>query len=152
MFYYIRIILIIHCLTSDSDPYWAHTDYSLFIYREKTLWSISPPFRTCLLSAYELPIVLYYLTVGIYGQRLRGHVSPTTPTCSPLPSRIGRCLAAATNPQYWHRTATYYRQTDSAAMPAIMILIAPIRLRSTDRMIVPICLRSTDRLIDKLYA
>ena len=34
---------------------------------------------------------------------------------------------------YWHRTATYHRQTDSAAMPAITILIAPIRLRSTDR-------------------
>ena len=30
------IIIIIHCLTSDSDPYWAHTDYSLFTYREKT--------------------------------------------------------------------------------------------------------------------
>ena len=28
----------------------------------------------------------------------------------------------------WHCTATYHRQTDSAAMPAIMILIAPVRL------------------------
>ena len=49
-------------------------------------------------------------------------------------------------------------------MPAITILIAPIRLRSTnriivpvrlrstDRMIVPVRLRLTDRLIDKLYA
>jgi hypothetical protein len=50
-----------------------------------------------------------------------------------------------------YRTATYHRQTDSAAMPAIMILIALIRLRSTDQMIVPIRLRLTDRLIDKLY-
>jgi len=23
---------------SDLDPYWAHADYSLFIYREKTLF------------------------------------------------------------------------------------------------------------------
>ena len=37
-------------------------------------------------------------------------------------------------------------------MPTITILIAPIRLRSTDRIIVPVRLRSTDRLIDKLYA
>ena len=42
--------------------------------------------------------------------------------------------------------------TDSAAMPAITILIAPIRLRSTDRIIVPVHLRLTDRLIDKLSA
>ena len=45
----------------------------------------------------------------------------------------------------------YHRQTDSAAMPAITILIVPIRLRSTDQ-IVPIRLRLTDQLIDKLYA
>jgi len=32
------IIIIIHYLTSDSDPYWAHTDYSLYTYREKTLF------------------------------------------------------------------------------------------------------------------
>ena len=52
----------------------------------------------------------------------------------------------------WHRTATYHRQTDSAATPAITILIAPIRLRSTEQMIVPVRLRLTDRMIDKLYA
>ena len=34
--YYI-IIIIIYCLTSDSDPYWAHADYSLYTYGEKTL-------------------------------------------------------------------------------------------------------------------
>ena len=49
----------------------------------------------------------------------------------------------------WHRTATYHRQTDSAAMPAITILIAPIHLRSTDQIIVPVRLRSTDRLTDR---
>ena len=50
----------------------------------------------------------------------------------PPPSRICRRLAAATNPQYWHRTAMYHRQTDSAATPAITILIAQVHLRSTD--------------------
>jgi len=79
--------------------------------------------------------------------------APTTParslsfTLSNLPAS-----AAATNPQQWHCTATYHRQTNSAAMPAITILIVPIHLRSTDQMIVPIRLRLTDRLIDKLYA
>ena len=32
------IIIIIHYLTSDLDPCWAHTDYSLYTYREKTLF------------------------------------------------------------------------------------------------------------------
>ena len=41
----------------------------------------------------------------------------------------------------------YHRQTDSAAMPTITILIAPIRLRSTDQTIVPVRLRSTNRMI-----
>ena len=36
------IIIIIHCLTSDSDPYWAYADYSLFIYREKTPFKKTP--------------------------------------------------------------------------------------------------------------
>ena len=31
------LIIIIHCLTSDSDPYWAHADYSLYTCGEKTL-------------------------------------------------------------------------------------------------------------------
>jgi hypothetical protein len=35
-------IIIIHCLMSDSDPYWAHADYSLYIYREKTLFKKTP--------------------------------------------------------------------------------------------------------------
>jgi len=30
--------IIIHCLISDLDPYWAYADYSLYIYREKTLF------------------------------------------------------------------------------------------------------------------
>ena len=59
--------MIIYYLTSNLDPYWTYADYSLYIYREKTLFkktiqSISPPFKTRLLSAYKLPIVLYYLT------------------------------------------------------------------------------------------
>ena len=36
------IIIIIYCLTSDSDPYWAYTDYSLYTYREKTLFKKTP--------------------------------------------------------------------------------------------------------------
>jgi len=32
----LRLLIIILCLTSDLDPYWAHADYSLFTYREKT--------------------------------------------------------------------------------------------------------------------
>src|SRR6266567_7521627 len=52
----IIIIIIILCLTSDSDPCWAHADYSLYICREKTLLEKNPviclpAFRTRLLSA-----------------------------------------------------------------------------------------------------
>ena len=35
---YSYYIIIIHCLMSDLDPYWAHADYSLYIYGEKTLY------------------------------------------------------------------------------------------------------------------
>ena len=35
-------IIIIHCLTSDSDPYWAHADYSLYTCGEKTLFEKTP--------------------------------------------------------------------------------------------------------------
>ena len=51
-------IYIIHCLTSDSDPYWAHADYSLFIYREKTLLKRKPrnPSPRLLGLAYLAPI------------------------------------------------------------------------------------------------
>ena len=36
---YIEInIIIIYYLTSDSDPYQAYADYSLYTYREKTLF------------------------------------------------------------------------------------------------------------------
>ena len=62
---------------------------------------------------------------------------PANQPCDKTPCRP----AYGTDPVL-HRTATYRRQTDSAAMPAITILIAPIRLRSTDRMIVPIYMRS----------
>ena len=34
----VYLIIIIYYLTSNSDPYWAYADYSLFIYREKTLF------------------------------------------------------------------------------------------------------------------
>ena len=45
---------------SDLDSYWAHADYSLYIYREKTLIRENPvnhlaAFRTCLLSTYLAP-------------------------------------------------------------------------------------------------
>ena len=36
------IIIIIYCLTSDSDPYWAYADYFLFTCREKTLLERKP--------------------------------------------------------------------------------------------------------------
>ena len=36
------LIIIIYCLTPDSDPYWAHADYSLCTYREKTLFKKTP--------------------------------------------------------------------------------------------------------------
>ena len=35
-------IIIIHCLTSDSDPCWAHADYSLYTCGEKTLFEKTP--------------------------------------------------------------------------------------------------------------
>jgi hypothetical protein len=38
----LTIFIIIHYLTSDSDPYWAYADYSLYIYREKTLFEKTP--------------------------------------------------------------------------------------------------------------
>jgi len=31
-------IIIIYCLTSDLDPYWAYMDYSLYTCREKALF------------------------------------------------------------------------------------------------------------------
>jgi len=34
--------IIIYYLTSDLDPCWAHADYSLYIYREKTLFKKTP--------------------------------------------------------------------------------------------------------------
>ena len=51
------IYLFILCLTSDSDPYWAYVDYSLYIYREKTLVrenpvNYFPAFGTYLFSTY----------------------------------------------------------------------------------------------------
>jgi hypothetical protein len=36
------IYIIIYCLTSDSDPYWAHADYSLYTCGEKTLFKKTP--------------------------------------------------------------------------------------------------------------
>jgi len=30
MYVYNSIIIIIYCLISDSDPYWAYADYSLY--------------------------------------------------------------------------------------------------------------------------
>jgi hypothetical protein len=36
------IIIIIFCLMSDMDPYWAYADYSLYIYGEKTLIEKTP--------------------------------------------------------------------------------------------------------------
>jgi len=37
-----QIYIIIHCLTSDSDPCWAHADYSLYTCGEKTLFEKTP--------------------------------------------------------------------------------------------------------------
>ena len=48
-------------------------------------------------------------------------------------SRLNDCTVTPAIRLNWHCTAIYHRQTDSAAMPAITILIAPIRLRSTDK-------------------
>ena len=38
----IIIIIIILCLTSDTDPCWAHANYSLYIYKKKTLIKKTP--------------------------------------------------------------------------------------------------------------
>ena len=66
-------IIIILCLTSDSDPYWAHADYSLYIYKEKTLVrenpiNCLPAFKTCLLSTCLAPIShLWYFKSLLFG-------------------------------------------------------------------------------------
>ena len=77
--------------------------------------------------------------------------STNTPTITNPPYDKTPCQSAyGTNPTlapYCH----IHQQTDSAAMPAITILIALIRQRFTDRIIVPIRLQLTDRLIGKLY-
>jgi hypothetical protein len=38
----IIIIIVIFGLMSDTDPYWAYADYSLYIYGEKTLIEKTP--------------------------------------------------------------------------------------------------------------
>ena len=60
---------------SDSDPYWAHMDYSLYIYREKTLFQRKPrelsphlwDLPACLAPAWHLRVTYgtlhpYFLT------------------------------------------------------------------------------------------
>src|SRR6266702_8858053 len=70
---------------SDSDPYWAHADYSLYIYREKTHVRENPvnrlpAFGTCLLGAYLAPVDhLWYFTSLLFGH-LRNHCCRNKPT------------------------------------------------------------------------
>ena len=75
--------------------------------------------------------------------------STNTPTITNPPYDKTPCQSAyGTNPTlapYCH----IHQQTDSAAMPAITILITLIRLQSTNQMIVLIRLRSNDQLIDR---
>jgi hypothetical protein len=77
--------LIIHYLTSDSDLYWAHADYSLYTYGEKTPWSISPPFGTRLRVTCGTP------TVGGYDLSLIGsHGAVCLSVCWSVGRSVGR--------------------------------------------------------------
>ena len=50
---------------SDLDPYWAHTDYSLYTYGEKTLLRKSRNLSPCLLGlAYKVPARRLQVTYG----------------------------------------------------------------------------------------
>ena len=52
---------------SDLDPYWAHTDYSLYTYGEKTLLRKSRNLSPCLLGlAYKAPIRRLRVTYSTY--------------------------------------------------------------------------------------
>src|SRR6266702_6743295 len=79
------LLLFILCLTSDSDPYWAHADYSLYICGEKTLVRENPmnrlsAFGTCLLSTYLAPAGhLWYSTSLLFGH-LGNHCCRNKPT------------------------------------------------------------------------
>src|SRR6266704_7221620 len=79
------LLLFILCLTSDSDPYWAHIDYSLYTCGEKTLvrenpMNRLPAFKTCLLGAYLAPVDhLWYFTSLLFGH-LRNHCCRNKPT------------------------------------------------------------------------
>jgi hypothetical protein len=85
---YIDDIIIIYCLTSDSDPYWAHADYSFiddisvskasikltelifggvlapkprFSQKgRRNLFSRNPPYRRRRLKFYRGPLLIYY--------------------------------------------------------------------------------------------
>src|SRR6266550_5495172 len=95
------LLLFILCLTSDSDPYWAHADYSLYTCREKTLvrenlMNRLPAFGTCLLGAYLAPAGhLWYSTSLLFGH-LGNHCCRNKPmdelvslTCSTTVESLG---------------------------------------------------------------
>ena len=67
------MIIIFYYLTSDSDPYWAHADYSIYVGRKLYLKKPHNPSPYLLGLAYRAParrlrgacessVVLYYLT------------------------------------------------------------------------------------------
>ena len=69
---------------SDSDPYWAHVDYSLYTYGEKTLVKENPvnrllAFRTCLLSACLAPAGHLWYSKSLLFGHLRNHCCRNKP-------------------------------------------------------------------------
>ena len=57
-------IIIIHCLTSDSDPYWAHADYSIYVGRKLYLRKPRDPSPRLLGLACRAPVRRLQVTCG----------------------------------------------------------------------------------------
>ena len=74
-------IIIIYCLTSDSDPYWAHADYFLYICGEKTLLRKPRNLSPCLLGlAYKAPTSHLQCSTTLLFNLLRNHCCRNKPT------------------------------------------------------------------------
>ena len=60
------IIIIIHCLISDSDPYWAHADYSIYMGRKLYLRKPHNLFPRLLRLACKAPAKRLRVTCGTF--------------------------------------------------------------------------------------
>ena len=78
---YLNNIIIIHCLTSNLDPYQAHADYSLYTYREKTLLRKPRDLSPHLLGlAYKAPTSYLQCSTTLLFNLLGNHCCRNKPT------------------------------------------------------------------------